>query len=110
MVGALDVPLSFLKPLRFSQLSQAGCCIFLLAARSPVFSHTTNSFQGLSIIRAYRKQAQFIRDFNRYQDQHSEAWFAYLAANRWFGLRLDIIVVIFTAGIVFVSVPLKGSK
>ena len=82
----------------------------LLAARSPVFSHTTNSFQGLSIIRAYRKQAQFIRDFNRYQDQHSEAWFAYLAANRWFGLRLDIIVVIFTAGIVFVSVPLKGSK
>ncbi|XP_022111266.1 multidrug resistance-associated protein 4-like [Acanthaster planci] len=80
----------------------------LTCSRSPVFSHTTTSFQGLSTIRAYNKQAQFIQDFQRYQDQHSEAWFAYLAANRWFGLRLDIIVVIFTAGVAFVSVPFKG--
>ncbi|XP_038063976.1 multidrug resistance-associated protein 4-like [Patiria miniata] len=77
--------------------------------RSPVFSHNTTSFQGLSTIRAYNKQAQFIKDFNRHQDQHSEAWFAYLAANRWFGLRLDMIMVIFTGGVTFISVPLKGA-
>ncbi|XP_033642849.1 multidrug resistance-associated protein 4-like [Asterias rubens] len=77
--------------------------------RSPIFSHNTTSFQGLVTIRAYNKQKQFIEDFNRRQDQHSAAWFAFLAANRWFGLRLDLIMVVFTAGVTFVSVPLVNT-
>ncbi|XP_071508424.1 ATP-binding cassette sub-family C member 4-like [Diadema antillarum] len=77
-------------------------------ARSPVFSHTTSSLQGLWTIRAYQKEKDFEHQFYNYQDRHSEAWFMYIATNRWFGLRLDLIVVCFTATVAFSCVPLSA--
>lgn len=77
-------------------------------ARSPVFSHTTASIFGLSTIRAYHKEEQFREKLHYYQDKHTEAWFAYLVVNRWFGLRLDILSFIFTAGVSFASVLASG--
>ena len=83
---------------------------FLFAARSPVFSHTTSSLKGIWTIRSYHKQDQFNAEFCKHQDLHSEAWFMFLATSRWFGFRLDLIMIIFTIGITIGAVPLADCK
>ncbi|XP_030831926.1 multidrug resistance-associated protein 4 isoform X1 [Strongylocentrotus purpuratus] len=75
--------------------------------RSPVFSHTTGSLQGLWTIRAYKKEGEFVHQFHTYQDHHSEAWFMYIATNRWFGLRLDLLVAVFISSVAFICVGLQ---
>lgn len=45
--------------------------MFVLLARSPVFSHLSSSLQGLSTIRAFRVQQRFQQMFDEYQDLHS---------------------------------------
>ena len=82
----------------------------LSAARSPVFSHTTSSLKGIWTIRSYHKQDQFNAEFCKHQDLHSEAWFMFLATSRWFGFRLDLIMIIFTTGITIGAVPLADCK
>nr|XP_054769963.1 ATP-binding cassette sub-family C member 4-like isoform X1 [Lytechinus pictus] len=76
--------------------------------RSPVFSHTTGSLQGLWTIRAYKKEKEFVGQFHEYQDRHSEAWFMYLATNRWFGIRLDLLVAVFISAVAFICVGLEN--
>ncbi|KAM8873545.1 ATP-binding cassette sub-family C member 4-like isoform 1-T1 [Synchiropus picturatus] len=63
--------------------------------RSPVFSHLSSSLQGLWTIRAFGAQQRLQRDFDAYQDAHSEVWFLFLMTSRWFALRLDTICSIF---------------
>ncbi|XP_072179855.1 ATP-binding cassette sub-family C member 4-like [Diadema setosum] len=76
--------------------------------RSPVFSHTTSSLHGLWTIRAYGKEVDFEKQFCVHQDRHSEAWFMYIATNRWFGLRLDLLVATFTSAIAITCIPLSS--
>ena len=33
--------------------------------------------------------------FHAYQDEHSKGWYLYIAAARWFALRIDIISSLF---------------
>ncbi|KAM9820901.1 ATP-binding cassette sub-family C member 4-like [Neosynchiropus ocellatus] len=63
--------------------------------RSPVFSHLSSSLQGLWTIRAFGAQQRLQREFDAYQDTHSEVWFLFLMTSRWFALRLDTICSIF---------------
>ncbi len=60
-------------------------------ARSPVFVHTSNTIEGIAIIRASGTQETLCREFELHNDNHSRAFFGFLAAHRWFGLRLDFL-------------------
>lgn len=62
--------------------------------KSPLFAHMVNSHQGLVAIRAFRVQEQFMKQFNRYQDAHSSAWFAYITASRLAFFLLDLSLVL----------------
>eukprot|EP00092_Neocalanus_flemingeri_P034174 GFUD01037167.1.p1 GENE.GFUD01037167.1~~GFUD01037167.1.p1 ORF type:complete len:793 (+),score=184.49 GFUD01037167.1:217-2379(+) len=77
-------------------------------ARSPVFSQLSTSLQGLTTIRAFSAQPLLRAEFDRQQDLHSSAWFAFISATRWFGVWLDWIVVVYLGLVVYSFLVLGG--
>jgi ATP-binding cassette subfamily C (CFTR/MRP) protein 4 len=76
-------------------------------AKSPVFSQLSTSLHGLTTIRAFAAQPLLRAEFDRLQDLHTSAWFAFISATRWFGVWLDWIVVVYL-GLVVYSFLLLG--
>ena len=105
--------ISYTVTRRISQLTPPGDFVFRPAAhtaRSPVYSHLSASLNGLQTIRAYRVQATFVREFNKHQDLHSEAWFLFLATSRWFAVRLDLLCACFLTAVAMCSVFAADSQ
>ncbi|XP_055381017.1 probable multidrug resistance-associated protein lethal(2)03659 [Condylostylus longicornis] len=69
--------------------------------RSPIYSHTNETFQGLITIRALSAQNEFIKEFYKHNNSHTSAWYLYVATNRAFSLWLEIICVIFIAVVTY---------
>ncbi|KAK5645932.1 hypothetical protein RI129_004396 [Pyrocoelia pectoralis] len=63
--------------------------------RAPAFSHVSASLSGLTTIRASGAQFMITKEFDSIQDQHTSAWFLFLAASEAFGFYLDVISIIF---------------
>nr|CAH7746327.1 unnamed protein product [Callosobruchus chinensis] len=70
--------------------------------KSPVFSHVTATFYGISTIRAFHAENMLIKEFDDLQDKHSSAWFLFLSSSRCFGLWLDIICALFVGAAVYI--------
>ena len=79
-------------------------------ARSPLYSHISSTIQGLSTIRAYKEEKKFSNNLHYYLNEHTKGWYLYLASNRWFGMRIDLISATFLAIVVLSAVPLADSK
>ena len=62
-------------------------------ARSPLYSHISLTLQGLTTIRSLSLESRVTKDFHYFLDEHSRAWYNYLACNRWFGIRIDFLTV-----------------
>jgi ATP-binding cassette subfamily C (CFTR/MRP) protein 4 len=63
--------------------------------RSPVYALFSSSLNGgLSTIRAFNVQEDFVKLFINRVDTNSRAFFILIAAVRWFGLRLDLMTSI----------------
>lgn len=60
-------------------------------SRSPIFAHFGESVQGLSTIRAFRRQDIFIAENFHRIDSSTRAYFASCTANRWLGMRLEML-------------------
>lgn len=69
--------------------------------RSPIFSQMSTTMHGLTTIRAFKAENMLIQEFDWNQDNHSSAWFLFIASSRAFGFWLDILCIIFIAGVVF---------
>lgn len=80
------------------------------AARSPLYSHISATIQGLLTIRVYKEETDFIKKLHFYLNEHSKSWHAKISTSRWFGLRLDMIGLLFVMAMLFISVPLADSK
>ncbi|ORZ32683.1 multidrug resistance-associated protein 4-like protein [Catenaria anguillulae PL171] len=65
--------------------------------RSPVYSHLSESLEGLPVIRALHAQHMFVHQFAAYMDTNTRAVFAQAACARWLGLRLDLVSSLFLA-------------
>jgi len=70
--------------------------------RSPILSHLTTTFRGLTTIRAFHREEQFREEFQIQLDKHSTAWLAYVATTRWLGLVLDWTAVVFLTLVIIV--------
>lgn len=70
-------------------------------SRSPVFSQLSTSLHGLTTIRAFSAEEMLQGKFDRQQDIHTSAWFAFISSTRWFGVWLDWIVVFYLAAVVY---------
>lgn len=62
--------------------------------RSPIYSHVSATIEGLSVIRALRKQNQFTNKFESLVDSHSAPNFLYHCTTRWLSTRMDILCVL----------------
>ncbi|XP_035824676.1 multidrug resistance-associated protein 4 isoform X2 [Aplysia californica] len=78
-------------------------------ARSPVYSHVSDTVRGLETIRALKKKDQVLAEFGDLQDKHTAAWFLYLSSYRWMSVRTLCLVVLYMLVVIFVSVALKNS-
>ncbi|KNE59802.1 hypothetical protein AMAG_05261 [Allomyces macrogynus ATCC 38327] len=63
--------------------------------RSPVYSHLSESLDGLPVIRALRAQQLFIETFMSHQDTNTRSVFSQAACARWLGMRLDLLSAAF---------------
>lgn len=75
--------------------------------RSPIFSHLSATLSGLSTIRAFKVQDEFVRIFDRQQDLHSSAWFGYICASRWFTVSMDWLCLAFITSIICLQLGLS---
>ncbi|RZC38301.1 multidrug resistance-associated protein, partial [Asbolus verrucosus] len=66
------------------------------ANRSPLYSHTNASLQGLTTIRSYNAQNILKKEFDHYQNFHTSAFYMFLTCNRAFGFWVDLVCVIYT--------------
>ena len=76
-------------------------------ARSPVFVHTNNTIEGIAIIRASGTEQILCREFEAHNDNHSRAFFGFLAVHRWFGLRLDLLCSLYAITTLFCYIFFK---
>jgi ATP-binding cassette subfamily C (CFTR/MRP) protein 4 len=75
--------------------------------RSPIFALFSSSLDGLTSIRAFGVQSDFLNMFVERIDANSQAYFLLSATARWFGVRLDIITSIFTLVTAILLVALR---
>ncbi|KAF9284960.1 hypothetical protein BGZ68_004271 [Mortierella alpina] len=64
-------------------------------SRSPVYSHLTETLDGLVSVRAFRRSGQFMDEHIKTQEDNGRAFFTYLAMARWLGYRLDVVTAMF---------------
>ena len=70
------------------------------AARSPMYSHFSESLSGISTIRAYQLQERFTLENEMKIDFSQKCYFPSLASNRWLSIRLEIlgnVILLFAA-------------
>ncbi|KAG2375146.1 hypothetical protein C9374_010150 [Naegleria lovaniensis] len=60
-------------------------------SRSPIFSHFNETLAGISTIRAYKRQHDFMNKFQKSLDQNNTAHFAQLVSQRWLAFRLEML-------------------
>ncbi|XP_058839985.1 ATP-binding cassette sub-family C member 4-like [Topomyia yanbarensis] len=65
--------------------------------RSPLFSQTNATLQGLSTIRAFQAQDTLVREFNEQMDANTSAWYIFITTTRAFAFWLDFLCVIYIA-------------
>ncbi|KYO27274.1 hypothetical protein Y1Q_0021210 [Alligator mississippiensis] len=78
-------------------------------SRSPLYSHISSSVQGLSVIHAYNKKEDYIKQFKMLNDENSNHFLLFNCALRWFALRTDILAAVITL-IVALFVALSPSS
>uniref|UniRef100_A0A7M4E763 ATP binding cassette subfamily C member 12 n=1 Tax=Crocodylus porosus TaxID=8502 RepID=A0A7M4E763_CROPO len=78
-------------------------------SRSPLYSHISSSVQGLSVIHAYDKKEDYIKQFKMLNDENSNHFLLFNCALRWFALRTDILAAVITL-IVALFVALSPSS
>ncbi|KFQ08313.1 Multidrug resistance-associated protein 6, partial [Leptosomus discolor] len=70
------------------------------ASRSPIYSHISETFQGSSVIRAYKDQERFILKSNFLVDENQRISFPGAVADRWLATNLEFLgngIVLFAA-------------
>ena len=80
------------------------------AARSPLYSHFSTTLLGLTTVRACEMESVSLAYFHAYQDEQTRGWSVYLIANRWLGVRVDLIIGVFIAVLALSSIPLASSE
>ncbi|GAX19080.1 ATP-binding cassette, subfamily C (CFTR/MRP), member 4 [Fistulifera solaris] len=74
-------------------------------ARSPLFAMLNESASGIATLRSNHGAVEFFRrKFQEAHDGHTRAFFAFIAASRWLGFRMDAILFLFLCIVTILSV------
>ncbi|XP_058461370.1 probable multidrug resistance-associated protein lethal(2)03659 isoform X2 [Malaya genurostris] len=69
--------------------------------RSPVFTHTNATVEGLSTVRAFGAERQLLAAFDAKQDLNTSASFLFGAVTRGFAFWLDLVCCLYIGVVVF---------
>jgi len=72
--------------------------------RSPVFSHFSETLNGLDTIRTRGRQRDFVDQLYRYQDVHNQSYIMVMASGRWLGVRLDLLTSVLIGAVSLAAV------
>ncbi|KAL9957089.1 hypothetical protein ACROYT_G038681 [Oculina patagonica] len=72
--------------------------------RSPVFSHISETLNGLDTIRTRGRQKDFLDQFFRYQDTHSQSFIMVVGCERWMSVRLGVVSALFMGSVALAAV------
>jgi ABC-type multidrug transport system fused ATPase/permease subunit len=72
-------------------------------ARSPIFAMLGESLGGIATIRANNFLDYFRFKFRQAHDAHTQAFFAFISASRWVGIRMDSLVYSFLVIVSYLS-------
>ncbi|MEE6497511.1 hypothetical protein FKM82_002762 [Ascaphus truei] len=75
-------------------------------SRSPVYSHFNETLLGVSVIRAFGEQKQFIQISDVRVDENQRAYYPSIVSNRWLAIRLEFVgncIVLFASLFAVVS-------
>ncbi|XP_033226561.1 probable multidrug resistance-associated protein lethal(2)03659 [Belonocnema kinseyi] len=78
--------------------------------RSLVFSHLSDTLQGLASVRAFKAQECLAKEFDNHQDVHSASWFLFISGSRALSFCLDLISSIYMSIIIFLFILMTGEK
>jgi ATP-binding cassette, subfamily C (CFTR/MRP), member 4 len=73
-------------------------------ARSPIFAMLGESLGGIATIRSNQSRDYFRRKFEEAHDGHTRAFYAFIAASRWVGFRMDALMFLFLTLVVYLAV------
>nr|XP_045598881.1 multidrug resistance-associated protein 1-like [Procambarus clarkii] len=93
LIGAFVVPIMFvyyLVQLLYVATSRQLKRIESIS-KSPIYSYFSETIQGVSTIRAFRRQRDFCVASDRKIDNWQKALYANIVINRWLGVRLELI-------------------
>lgn len=77
--------------------------------RSPIFSHTNATLQGLSTIRAFAAEKFLVEDFSKYYDKSTSASYMFVLITRAFAFWLDLVCVVYISIITLTFVEMDNS-
>ena len=72
--------------------------------KSPIIQHLASTLNGLSTVRAFKSEGEFIKKFNRVQNDHTSVVFTTGTAQRWFINFLENIQILFVGSLLLVLV------
>ncbi|KAL9985334.1 hypothetical protein ACROYT_G007724 [Oculina patagonica] len=97
IVFAVWISKYFLKTSRELKRLESVC-------RSPVFSHISETLNGLDTIRTRGRQRDFVDEFHRYQDIHNQSYIMVIASGRWLAVRLDLLASVFIGAVALAAI------
>lgn len=80
---------------------------FEAVTRSPLYQNFNNILKGLTVIRAFRSQKTFRKDFLSLLSNNISWWFSWMTAARWIGFRLDVLVALLMTAAPLLMVGLR---
>ncbi|CAG7826040.1 unnamed protein product, partial [Allacma fusca] len=81
-------------------------------SRSPVFTHFGETLAGLSTIRAFKVQRQFLKELERKLDMDLVTTFLFICTNRWIAFILECMgnLIVMFAGMFTLLYHIDGGK
>lgn len=73
-------------------------------SRSPVYSHFSETLNGLETIRTSGRQRDFVEQFNRFQDVHTQSYIMLQASERWLAIRFTFLCTLFICAVALAAI------
>ncbi|KAJ5069267.1 multidrug-resistance like protein 1 isoform i [Anaeramoeba ignava] len=74
-------------------------------SRSPIYNNFSETLTGVSTIRAFQKQKEFIEINDSRVDENTSAIYCNFSSNRWFGVRVETIssIIVLCTSIIIIA-------
>lgn len=79
-------------------------------ARSPIFALLSESLTGIATIRTNNAQKYFLEKFEEKLNNHTRAFWCFIASSRWLGFRMDFMMLALLTAASFAGVIVNDQK